>query len=143
MGKRYDKEFSLPTNTTPPTTYDEIDEDIPIAVTKQALTKIESCASFKKEILDGNRETETRLANSFIGQMMKLRDDVAGGVGDDAAITPKKSPSTTFENKLDIDETVLTSSSHNSSNFFGEGSESILSPSTTEGSLSAIFEPGE
>ena len=146
LGNRYEKEFKVPTDPEIPSNYDEIDEDIPIAVTEQALTKIESCASLKKEILENNKETATRLANSFIGQMIRLRDDDATNeVDDDVSISTKKCCSTTFESKIDVDDAVVTSASRDSRSFFDDGSDVTaerLTPSSTNASLAAVFEAG-
>ena len=51
--------------------YDEIDDEIPSEVSKQALRTIQSCKSVKSEIFRQNKEIAARMARSAIGAMMR------------------------------------------------------------------------
>ena len=78
LGNRYEKEFKLRVDPESPSNYDDIDNDIPAAVSKRAKKTIESSASIKQEILKNNRETAEK-----IGKMLRRAHGVTDDTTDD------------------------------------------------------------
>jgi len=110
IGNRYDKtQVSYEPEFT--TNYDEVDDEIPLALSKQALKTIQASEIVKQEILENNKQTATRLANSFIGRMMRRGNDVLGdAIDDDPTIPSKKCHSSIFRKKLSKDDVAVASS---------------------------------
>ena len=112
IGNRYSKDFRAPSELELSGSYDDIDDEIPLAISKQAMKTIQASESVKKEILENNKQTATRFANSFIGRMMRrsndgLLDDV---IDDDVNLPSKKCHSSIFDKKPSRDDVGVTSS---------------------------------
>jgi len=74
---KYEKETGSNRAPETSTDYDDIDDDIPIELSKQALQTIQSCKSVKSEIFRQNREIEGRMARSAIGTIMRRHGTIS------------------------------------------------------------------
>ena len=131
--------------------YDDIDDEIPLAVSKQALKMIESSESVKKEIIERNKDTATKLANSFIGKMLRRRGE---DIDDEASVPSKKCRSSICDRKISSnDPTMPPKPSHKaeSLSFFHRiqnkltltpPAEKIVEPSPADEICEEVFEEG-
>lgn len=111
IGNRYDKEFRAPSELEISTNYDEIDDEIPLAISKQAMKTIQASESVKQEILEHNKQTATRIANSFIGRMMRRHDGLLDDImADDVDLPSKKCHSSIFGKNPSKNDVAVTSS---------------------------------
>ena len=78
--------------------YDQIDDEIPLEISKQALQTIQSCDTVKSEIFRQNKEIAGRMARSAIGEMIRRRNSNHSN-----SITPVQTPTV----DCDVDDEIV------------------------------------
>ena len=109
IGNRYNK-ASTATDSEVSTNYDEIDDEIPIAISKQALKTIQTSEIVKQEIIEHNQKTAS-LASSFIGRMWRRSDDVVNDAPDGHIAVPSKKCRSSIVSKRNSKDNVAVTPS--------------------------------